>query len=151
MTEEADSNRVSEDQEDATGESGAESDTRSAAAHGVRDLIERTFLAGMGAAALTKDRVQELVEEFIRKGQLSTDEGRDVVDRLVARSRDEARAVLKKADVSLHGAYQDLGLSTKGELEDMEFRLRQLEHRVQLLEAAADLQAGQEAAGPDGE
>ncbi len=151
MTEEADSNRMSEDQGDAAGESRAESDGRNAAAHGLRDLIDRTFLAGMGAAALTKDRVQELVEEFIRKGQLSTDEGRDVVDRLVARSRDEARAVLKKADASLHGAYQDLGLTTKGELEDMEFRLRQLEHRVQLLEAVADLRAGQQAAGADSE
>ena len=32
---------------------------------GIRDLIERTFLIGVGAAAFTKDRVQELVEEFV--------------------------------------------------------------------------------------
>lgn len=151
MTEEDESNLVGEEQETHTGEGAAQGDTRSAGTHGLRDLIERTFLAGMGAAALTMDRVQELVEEFVRKGQLSTDEGRDVVDRLVARSREEARTVLKKADASLHGAYQDLGLSTKSELEDMEFRLRQLEHRVQLLEAAADLQAGQEAPEDNGD
>ncbi|MBN1629001.1 MAG: hypothetical protein JW990_04500 [Thermoleophilia bacterium] len=130
-------------------ESKAESEARGATAQNVRDLIERTFLAGMGAAALTKDRVQELVEDFIRRGQLSTDEGRDVVDRLLTRSREEARTVLKKADSSLHGAYHDLGLTTKAELEDMEFRLRQLEHRVQLLEAAADAEAGQTSPRPE--
>jgi len=116
-------------------------DSRSFTGQSIRDLIEKTFLAGMGAAALTKDRVQELVEELVGRGQLSSDEGRDVVERLVSRSREEARSVLKKADSSLQGAYRDIGLTTKRELEDLEFRLRQLEMRVQLLEKAADAQA----------
>ena len=122
--------------EEAENKNGTES--KGVTGQAVRDLIERTFLAGMGAAALTKDRVQELVEDLVRRGQLSGDEGRDVVDRLVARSRDEARTVLKRADSSLQGAYRDLGISTKRELEDLDFRIRQLEMRVQLLEAAAD-------------
>jgi len=105
---------------------------------GIRDLIERTFLAGMGAAALTKDRIQELVEELVSRGQINTEEGREVVERLVARSREEARSVLKKADSSLHGAYRELGLSSKREFEDLSLRVQQLEHRVQLLEAQAD-------------
>jgi len=122
--------------EEAENKNGTES--KGVTGQAVRDLIERTFLAGMGAAALTKDRVQELVEDLVRRGQLSGDEGRDVVDRLVARSRDEARTMLKRADSSLQGAYRDLGISTKRELEDLDFRIRQLEMRVQLLEAAAD-------------
>ncbi len=100
----------------------------------IRDLIERTFLVGVGAAAFTKDRVQELVGEFVRRGELSSDEGRDLVDRLVARSRDEARSAVKKADTSLKGALHDLGLATRRELEDLETRVRHLEHRVALLE-----------------
>jgi polyhydroxyalkanoate synthesis regulator phasin len=116
-------------------------ETKGITGQAVRDLIERTFLAGMGAAALTKDRVQELVEDLVRKGQLNSDEGRETVERLVSRSREEARSVLKKADHSLQGAYRDLGLTSKHELEDLDFRLRQLEHRVGLLEAAADMPA----------
>ena len=116
----------------------AGSESKGTAAQGIRDLIERAFLVGMGAAAFTKDRAQEVVEEFVRRGQISGEEGRDMVDRLASRSRDEARSALKKADSSLQGAYRDMGLITKRDIEDMEFRLRQLEHRVQLLEAAAD-------------
>ena len=103
-----------------------------------RDLIERVFLLGLGAAALSKDRAQEVVEEFVHRGQLTRDEGRDVVDKLMARSREEARSAAKKADSSLQGAYRDLGLVGKRELEDLDFRLRQLEHRLQLLEATVD-------------
>jgi polyhydroxyalkanoate synthesis regulator phasin len=107
---------------------------RVAGVQGLRDLIERTFLAGMGAAALTKDRGQELVEELVNKGQMNADEGREVVERLVERSREEARAVLKKADSSLHTAYRELGLGSKQDLEELTLRVEQLEHRVALLE-----------------
>ena len=100
----------------------------------IRDLIERTFLVGVGAAAFTKDRVQVLVDEFVHRGELSTDEGRDLVDRLVARSRDEARSAMKRADSSLQGALHDLGLGSRREMEDLQARVRQLEHRIALLE-----------------
>ncbi len=116
-------------------------DSRSFTERSIRELIEKTFLAGMGAAALTKDRLQELVEDLVRRGQLSGEEGREVVERLVSRTREEARSVLKRADSSLQGTYHDIGLTTKRELEDLEFRVRQLEMRVQLLEKAADAQA----------
>jgi polyhydroxyalkanoate synthesis regulator phasin len=111
---------------------------RAGSAQGLKDVIERTFLAGMGAAAVTKDRIQELVEELVTKGQMNADEGREVVDRLVSRSREEARSVLKKADSSLHTAYRELGLGSKGELDGLALRLEQLEHRVSLLEQSMD-------------
>jgi len=111
---------------------------RATSVQGLKDIIERTFLVGMGAAAVTKERIQELVEELVNKGQMNADEGRDVVDRLVARSREEARSVLKKADASLHSAYRELGLGSKQELEDVALRVEQLEHRVRLLEDRAD-------------
>jgi polyhydroxyalkanoate synthesis regulator phasin len=100
----------------------------------IRDLIERTFLIGVGAAAFTKDRIQELVEEFVRRGELSGEEGREMVERLVARSRDEARSAVKRADSSLQGALRDFGITTRRDLEELEMRVRELEHRIVLLE-----------------
>ena len=108
------------------------------AAQGLKDLIERTFLAGMGAAALTKDRIQELVEELVNRGQINAEEGREVVERLADRSREEARSVLKKADSSLHSAYRGLGLGSRQDLEELGRRIEQLEHRVRLLEEQVD-------------
>jgi len=108
------------------------------AGQSLRDVIERMFLLGVGAAALSKDRIQETVEDLVHRGHLSRDEGRDMVERLMERSRDEARSAVKKADSSLQGAYREMGLVSKREWEDLDFRLRQLEHRIQLLESAAD-------------
>jgi polyhydroxyalkanoate synthesis regulator phasin len=119
----------------------------------IRDLIERTFLIGVGAAAFTKDRVQELVEEFVKRGELSGDEGREMVDKLVTRSREEARSAARKADSSLQGALRDFGVATRREVEDLDLRVRQLEHRVALLEGAKDAapsESGDSEAGVSG-
>lgn len=113
-----------------------------AAAGSVRDLIEKTLLVALGAAALTKDRLRAVVDEFVRRGQLSTDEGKELVEKLGARSRDEAKGTLKRLDVSLQGTYRDLGLATHRELEDLDFRVRQMEHRLSLAERQLDTASG---------
>ena len=105
---------------------------------GIREILERAFLAGIGAAALTKDRLQELAEDLVRRGQLSRDEGRDTVEKLLARSREEAQALLKKADSSLHGVYKDVGLVSREEFEELALQVRQLELRLRLLEGSKD-------------
>ena len=105
---------------------------------GLGDIIERTLLLGIGAAALTKDRVQAVVDDFIRRGQLSRDEGREVVDNLTERSKEEARSVRRRLDSSLQSTYREIGLSSRKDLEDLDFRLRQVEHRLGLLERQVD-------------
>jgi polyhydroxyalkanoate synthesis regulator phasin len=112
--------------------------TKSSAGQSFRELIEKTFLIGLGAAAITKDRIQELVDEFVKRGQLSGEEGKEMVERLAARSREEARAALKRADSSLQGVVRELGLVTKRDFEELQLQVRQLEHRVALLEAAEE-------------
>jgi polyhydroxyalkanoate synthesis regulator phasin len=117
---------------------GADPGSARSAVSGVIDIIERTLLVGLGAASLTIDRLQAVADEFVKRGQLSTEEGRQLVEDLATRSKDEAKSVLRTAESGLQSAYHELGLSTKREFEDMDFRMRQLEHRIALLEHTAD-------------
>jgi polyhydroxyalkanoate synthesis regulator phasin len=117
---------------------GADPGAARSAVSGIREIIERTLLVGLGAASITIDRLQAVADEFVKRGQLSKEEGKQLVEDLAARSKDEAKSVLRTADSGLQSAYRELGLSTKRELEDLEFRMRQLEHRVALLERLAD-------------
>jgi polyhydroxyalkanoate synthesis regulator phasin len=105
---------------------------------GIRDVIQRTLMLGIGAAALTVDRVQAVTDEFVRRGQLTADEGRDMVEDLTNSSRRQTRTVMRRLDTSMQGTYRELGLATRQELEDLDFRLRQVEHRLGLLERHVD-------------
>ena len=87
-----------------------------------------------GAAALTKERTEELVDELAGRGKLSRDEARTIVDDVVGRWRSEALKVGERASATFAGLYRELGLVTRREYEELELRLAQLEHRLRLVE-----------------
>jgi polyhydroxyalkanoate synthesis regulator phasin len=100
----------------------------------LRAAIEELLLAGVGAAALTKDRANELADEFAARGKVSREEARTLVDDAVGRWRDETGRMGERAGTSLAGVYRELGLMTRRDYEELELRIAQLEHRLRLLE-----------------
>ena len=114
-------------------------DGRADASRGsVRELLEELLYAGVGAAALTKDRVDELVNELSARGHMTRDEARDAVNDVTGRWRGDALRVSERASTSLSGVLRELGLVTRREWEELELRLSQLEHRLRLLEKQAE-------------
>jgi len=103
--------------------------------NGPRDLLERLFLAGFGALALSAERLDALTDELTRVGGVRRDEARAAVDDLAARWRGDAARVTESTGRSLEKLFRDLGLVTREEFDELELRVSQLEHRLRLLEA----------------
>jgi polyhydroxyalkanoate synthesis regulator phasin len=100
----------------------------------LRDFAEETFLAGVGAVVLTKERVDELVEELASKGKLTREDARELVDEMVGRWRGDAVRLGERASSTLGGVFREVGLMTRREYEELELRLAQVEHRLRLVE-----------------
>lgn len=113
----------------------------------MRDLAGEFLLAALGAAALTKDRVDELIDELARRGNLTREEAREAVDQALGRWRGEAGRAGERAGVTLGGFFRELGLVSRREHEDLELRLAQVEHRLRLVEEER-AEAGPEAGRP---
>jgi polyhydroxyalkanoate synthesis regulator phasin len=103
-------------------------------ANSLREFAEEIFLAGIGAVALTKERSDELVGELARKGKLTQDDARELVDEAMGRWRGDALRVGERASSTMAGFFRELGLVTRREHEELELRLAQLEHRLRLVE-----------------
>jgi len=58
------------------------------------DLIKKTLLTGIGVAALTKDRIEDLAKELIVKGKMTEQEGEKLVQEVLDRA-EESRENLK--------------------------------------------------------
>lgn len=100
----------------------------------MRDLLEKTLLAGLGAVALTKERAEDLVEELTKRGQMTGEEARELVEELTHRWRGDAVRFSERAGSTVSGLSRELGLVTRREWEELELRLAQVEHRLRLLE-----------------
>jgi polyhydroxyalkanoate synthesis regulator phasin len=114
----------------------------STSAKSLRDLVEEVLLAGVGVGALTKERVDELVDEVAGRGKISRDDARALVDEVVGRWRGEALRAGERASSTLSGLFRELGLVTRREYDELELRLAQLEHRLRLLEGAPEKTSG---------
>ena len=104
-----------------------------------RDALEQLLLAGVGVAALTADRIEELVESLVKRGGVQRDEARAAVEDSVTRWRGDATRVTERAGSSMQGVLRELGLVLRTEYEELELRVAQLEHRLRLLERDEDL------------
>jgi polyhydroxyalkanoate synthesis regulator phasin len=100
----------------------------------VRELVERLLLAGVGAVSLTAERAEALAEELAEKGGIGKGEARALIDDATARWRGEAGRVGERASAALEGLFEELGLVTKDDYEELELRIAQIEHRLRLLE-----------------
>ncbi|HSC51388.1 MAG TPA: hypothetical protein VLD16_14085 [Gaiellaceae bacterium] len=100
----------------------------------LRELAEKLVLAGVGAVALTAERVDTLAEEIAARGGMGREEARAVLEEAVGRWRNESQRLGERTGAGLAGLFRELGLATRDELEELELRLAQLEHRLRLLE-----------------
>ena len=101
---------------------------------GVRELFERIAFTAVGAVALTAERADALAEELADRGVARRDEARALIDEVTSRWRGDATRMGEKAGATLDAFFREFGLVTKDDLEDLELRLAQLEHRLSLLE-----------------
>jgi polyhydroxyalkanoate synthesis regulator phasin len=98
------------------------------------ETFERLILLQIGAAAATRERIEEVVENLIDQGRLQREEGKTLVDQVMGRARERSSGARSLVDATAQQGLRRAGLPTREDYEDMVFRVEQLEHRVRMLE-----------------
>ncbi|HHD57420.1 MAG TPA: hypothetical protein ENK89_07080 [Desulfobulbaceae bacterium] len=93
----------------------------------MKDLLKNVLYAGVGAAFLTKEKIEELNGELIEKGKLTREEGKQFVDDLIKRSekaKDELELWINKR---VEERVDQLDLATKDEVADLKRQVEELQ------------------------
>jgi polyhydroxyalkanoate synthesis regulator phasin len=99
-----------------------------------RELAERLVFSTVGAVALTAERADAIADELSDRGLAKRDDARALLEDLSNRWRGDATRVGEKAGATLELFFRELGLASRDEIEELELRIAQLEHRLKLLE-----------------
>jgi len=100
----------------------------------IGETFERLILLQIGAAAATRERIEEVVEGLIEQGRIQREEGKTLVDQVAGRARERSSGARSLIDASMQQGLRRTGLPTREDYEDVVFRVEQLEHRVRMLE-----------------
>lgn len=83
------------------------------------ELIKKAMLTGLGVASLTKEKVEEVANDFIEKGKLSEQEGKKLVDELMAKSEESKEDIKKQVDELVGKALAKMEIATKEDIASL--------------------------------
>lgn len=94
------------------------------------DSFKKTLLAGLGAAVVTKDKVQAGLEDFVKQGKMTASEARAVAEKIA----EEGRREFDEASSKLGDKFRDV-VASVSDPKHRE-RIEALEARVAALEGS---------------
>jgi polyhydroxyalkanoate synthesis regulator phasin len=81
-----------------------------------------------------RDVLERIAAEVAAAGNLRIDEARNLVDELAQRWRSDVVRAGERVGAAADGMFHEVGLATREDLDELELRVAQLEHRLRLLE-----------------
>ena len=93
------------------------------------DSIHKMFLAGVGFAAMTKDKIDEHIKELVEKGKLTEKEGREMADDMLKKSKQAKEDLEKQVEKLVQQTLETLQIPSKKEVEELAARIEKLEAR----------------------
>ncbi len=94
----------------------------------------KVLLAGVGAAALAQEEIEDFVTRLVDKGEIAEKDGRKLVKDVVERRRKRTERFGEVVDEGLERVLSLLNLPTKGDITELSERVAELSRQVEELQ-----------------
>ena len=96
----------------------------------MEDLFKKTISFGIGLFDYTKEKVETLVEEMVKRGDLNKQDSSQAVEELWEKAEKEQSAFWNKVKTYINSIVDEMPLVRRSELKALEERLAALEKRL---------------------
>jgi len=94
------------------------------------DLIKKTILASVGFGVMTKEKIEELGKEMIKKGEVSEKEGKEFIDGLVKKSEEAQKEIETKIYKMIQDSLKKMNLATKEDITRLNKKIARTEQGI---------------------
>ena len=96
----------------------------------MREELRRMALIGSGVAELTKARAEQIVKDWVKKGEVGSSQAAGMVKDLMERSKDNRKEIMAFVRGEIRSQIESLGVATKRDVERLERRVARLEDKA---------------------
>jgi len=96
----------------------------------MQDFLKKVFNLGLGVFAVTKEKVEEIVKELVKKGEVSQEEGKKLVNELLEKGEKSRKELEAQIEKIVKGIIEKLDLATRKELNELKFEIEQLKDKL---------------------
>jgi polyhydroxyalkanoate synthesis regulator phasin len=100
----------------------------------VSDIIKKAMLAGLGA----QEKAKEFVDELVKAGELSKNDGATLVKEWVAKAEESTKDMDLKIKDAMAAAFEKLNIPSRDDLEKMEKKIQGISARLAKLEGGGE-------------
>ena len=89
-------------------------------------LLRKIFLSGLGLFAITQEKIEELVEELARIGEISWGEKEDFLGELIKRGKEQKAEVERKIGDKVEKVLSGANIASKDDIKRLEKKIDEL-------------------------
>lgn len=89
--------------------------------------FKRWLMFGLGLAVTGKEQVEKFVDELVKKGELSLEEAKDIMDQWIQQKEERKTELQRMVREQLKQMIDKLDLATKEDIRKLEQRIENLE------------------------
>ncbi len=94
------------------------------------DTIKKAILAGVGAAAITRDKAEAALNELVEKGKLSASDAKDAANKIAEEGKQEFESASAKLQAKIDELLAKAGKGQKERIDALEARIAALEKEL---------------------
>ncbi|GIP47533.1 Poly(hydroxyalcanoate) granule associated protein (phasin) [compost metagenome] len=94
------------------------------------DLLKKAISLGWGLTITSKEKVESIVEDLVKRGELAPSESKQLVEKLIDRGAEEQGKFKELVNEQVRSALQGMGLASAKEVEELTRRVAELEIKL---------------------
>lgn len=97
------------------------------------ETFKKVAFTGMGVAALTREKAEELARELIAKGKLSEQEGEKLVQEMIIRAEESKAALRSQTEKIVMTTLRKVPLAKESDIEELRGEVAKLRKEIEAL------------------
>ncbi|MGG6314174.1 phasin family protein [Paenibacillus macerans] len=94
------------------------------------DLLKKAISLGWGLTIVSKEKVEGIVDELVKRGELAPSESKELVEKLIDKGAEEQGKFKELVNEQVRSALQSMGLASAKEVEELTRRVAELEIKL---------------------
>lgn len=94
-------------------------------------ILRKIGLIGIGVISLTQEKIEEFIQEMIKKGEISKEEGKKIVKEMLSEKEKQLKEMEDKINEKVKECIKKSGIATESDINELKKRIEELEKKFQ--------------------
>ncbi|MFD1396447.1 phasin family protein [Kroppenstedtia eburnea] len=100
----------------------------------MREWMKKGLAASVGLAVISKERMEKIVREMVKRGEMTPSASKELLENLIARGEQEQEQLDQYLRERMTKLLNEMNISTREDIQRLEQQIRLLEERLSRLE-----------------